>query len=1604
MTIRDLIKKLKEHKIDLSLDGNDLEINFDGDELPEHLLNEIRANKTGIIKFLRDVYGVEQEAIPQAPKQESYVLSSTQRRMWLVSQIEEANIAYNNTVFTRFNGNLDVNAFEKALHAMNERHEVLRTVFKVNAEGETRQFILPAEELGFSVVHKDLRNEKDPEAAAHDYITAVTLLPFDLEKGPLHAAYMVQVADDKRIFCNVTHHILSDGWSGGIYSQELVLLYEVFKAGQPNPLPPLRIHYKDYAEWQTNQLNNESNAGLKNYWLKQMEGELPLLDLLGDMPRPPLKTYNGATLYNYLSPELSKALKDFGKAQGGTLFMALLSAVNILLHRYSNQEDIIVGFPISGRDHPDVAGQIGCYINTLTMRTRFKGTDTAKELFENIRQVTLGAYEHQDYPFDELINNLDLVRDRSRNPLFDVVVVLHNATGATPVDASAEMVEGATAAIEQVATENPTNDLQVAGYNHTNVISKYDLDFDFGEQGDIVFTKIEYNTDIYKPATIEQMIAHLEAVIREMVSHPDLPINQLNLLSEAQKEQLLTGFNQTTVDYPKEKTIAALFEEQVAKAPDNLAVVFKNNRLTYKELDEKANKLAHYLQTKHSIQPDDMVGIMLDLSQNQLVAILGILKSGAAYVPIDVDYPKSRKELMVKDTAIKALITQTDYIFDLDFYSGDIVALDVQLDDMEAPAAPITSDATSKNLAYVMYTSGSTGTPKGVMVEQHSVVRLVKNTNYFAIAESDRVLSLSSYAFDGSVFDFFAALLNGASVFLPLKEELLDFQVLAKMIEDNGISMFYLTTALFNSLVDADFPKFSQLKHIMFGGERASLAHVRKFRAAHPNVKAMNVYGPTENTTFSTTYTVDALPENIVSLPIGSPINNTQCYIFNRYDPALPVPALGVVGEICVAGEGLARGYLNHPELTAEKFVDNPWVPGTKMYKTGDLGRWLPDGNIEFVDRKDDQVKVRGFRVELGEIETVLQQHPDIEMAVVMARPNSTGEKEIVAYLVSKESLNVTDLRSYLSVTLPAYMMPAHFVALDALPLGPTGKIDKKALPDPLESVMDSGVEYVAPRNDKEQQLVEVYEDVLKRQNIGVKDDFFALGGDSIKSIQVVARLKQRGYTLTIQDVLLQPVIENLADKMTLATRHASQETVEGIVPLSPIQHYFFEMPYDARHHYNQPILLSSVGTISEKDLRAALDKMVLHHDALRMVFTETAEGWQQENKGAELGYGFEVLERGDDATFVANCERLQTSIDLANGPLLKVALFRRPTGDQLLMIAHHLIMDGVSWRILVEDLATLYQQSVAGEPLTLPLKTDSFKHFQEKQVSYANGDTLREEEAYWEAIEATGLQKLPLDDSNGSNTVADAQVVSFMLDEAATNKLLTQCYKAYRTEINDILISAFGLAIAETFNMDKMTIALEGHGREDIGGDEDITRTVGWFTAMYPVTLDMQFRQDAVRQLIDIKETLHRVPNKGIGYGILRYLAKKPYQLNPEIAFNYLGDFGSGTTTEEGHQLFHFSSDYHGRFNAPHMQRASVLELNAMVVNGKMSLSIGYSNKQYQVATMEKLVKAYVQKLTELIEKLSAEENVTLTPVDFAYQGLSMDDLDKLNKMLGNQ
>jgi amino acid adenylation domain-containing protein/non-ribosomal peptide synthase protein (TIGR01720 family) len=1502
-------------------------------------------------------------------QQSSYRLSSSQHRLWVLSQFKEGNIAYNIPGAFIFEGDLDYAALEYAFTILQERHESLRTVFKEEGLGEIRQYINSVANTGFRITCKDLRTEREKKGKLKDLVQSDFMRPFDLTSGPLIRVVLYQVEDHKWVFSYVMHHIISDGWSMRILIKELLLLYNAFSKGEVNPLTPLRIHYKDYATWQQEQLSGKALKDHKAYWLKQFEGDLPSLEFPGDKLRPVVKTFNGGVINRRINSRLSNEIKSLSQKQGSTLFMSLLAAVTTLLYRYTGQEDIIMGSPVAGREHIDLEDQIGFYVNTLALRMRFNEGDNFQQLLKKAKQITLEAYEHQLYPFDELVDNLSFQKDMSRNALFDVMIVLHN----TNIDTDTE--------------KQSLGDIKVNKYeDRGHEISKFDLTFNFTETRNEIHTSIEYNSDIYQKDTIERLGEHLEQLIESIIEFPEWPISQLNYISEQEKSRLLMEFNATIANYPKSKTLVSLFEEQVKHIPDHVALIFEDKQFTYKELNELSNQLGGYLRKNYKIKPDDLVAIKLERSERMILSILGVLKSGAAYVPIDPDYPEERINYMLEDSNCKVLIDEKE----LEKFKKE---------EKKYKRENLKSVNKPDDLVYVIYTSGSTGRPKGCMLENRGVINRIEwMWNQYGYNSEDSILQKTTFTFDVSVWEIFMPLCWGTKMVLCQKEDVISPERVLRLIERHKITCLHFVPSIFNVFISTLFrdinaiKSLSSLTKVITSGEALSTETVRQWYEK-TGIVIHNLYGPTEA---SIDVTYFATSKNDLKIPIGCPIWNTQMYILDEHHQLC---AIGVIGEICIGGDGLARGYLNKPELTEQKFVSNPFKEGERMYKTGDLGRWLLDGNIEFVGRKDNQVKIRGYRIELGEIENALQSHIAIDSAVVIDKYNQEKERELVAYITGEEVLNASDIRVYLSGILPNYMIPGHFVQLDELPITSSGKIDRKRLPESYSLGIKTGVSYIAPRNELERHLVTVFEEVLKKTSIGIKEDFFVLGGDSIKSIQIVSRLKQKGYLLAIQDVLLYPVIENLAKRVKIITRLIDQGIVEGIVPFGPIQLSFLENNLQEKHHYNQSILLCSKDQISEKGLRHVLDKILLHHDVLRMVYRQTPFGWVQENKGAEQSYLIEVIENADEETFILHCEQVQSSMDLTHGPLFKVCLFRGANGDRLLLVAHHLIIDGVSWRILLDDLSSLYQQYLSGEVLHLPFKTDSFKYWMDKQIAYSQSEALQKEELYWSAMESIFIEPLPIDHPEGSNLMKHISSRSFLLNERLTEKLLTQCYKAYHTEINDIVLTALSLALKETFGLNKILINLEGHGREFIGADIDVTRTIGWFTTMYPVIFDMSYNGNIIRQLIEVKESLHRVPNKGIGYGILRYLKGKEYKFKPEITFNYLGDFGSGLATKQGDQLFEFLGDYHGREHAEDMQRDVVLDVSGIVVAGKIRLLLNYSNKHYKASTIEGLLVSYEKNLTDLIEQLSKEEKTHLSPVDLTYKDLSIEQVQELNK-----
>jgi amino acid adenylation domain-containing protein len=1056
--------------------------------------------------------------IARVPEQTSYPLSSSQRRLWVLSQFEEGNAAYNVPGVYVFEGALDVAALEASFQALIKRHEILRTVFKDDEQGEVKQFIHLPEAAGFNLVYRDLRQEAAAESLTKELVHLLFIKPFDLVTGPLLHAAIYQVADNKWVFGYVMHHIISDGWSKGILINELLQLYNAQIRQAADPLTPLRIQYRDYATWEQEQLNGPTLAYHKKYWLHKFEGELPVLELPGDHARPAIKTYNGGVVSTTFNKTLTAGIQSLSTAEGSTLFMGLLAAVKVLLYRYTNQADLVVGSLIAGREHADLENQIGYYLNTLALRTQFNGTDHYKALLENVKAVTLGAYEHQVYPFEELVNDLQLQRDMSRNPLIDVMVVLQNTERRETGDNKG--FEG----------------LTIHGYEAAEqLVSKFDLLFSFIETTNGLQLDLEYNSDIYRKETIRQLCVHLENLLADIIARPALPIEQLNYLTDEEKQTLLVTFNDTDTPWPRDTTMMQLFRAQTQQTPHAIALEFETETVTYEQLDVRSDQLAAYLQHA-GVTPDTLVPVCLERSPDMIIGILGILKAGGAYVPIDPAYPEDRIRYMLEDCNARIVVSSEHSKQKLPLVDGvEIISIngDNGMADMQANIA--LAGPAPHHLAYVIYTSGSTGKPKGVLVEHQGMLNhLFSKINELKIDAHTVLAYTAAYTFDISVWQMFAALLCGGRTIIYSSEMIYEPAALIQSIDEREVTILELVPSyLAAALREAGTATFKSLQYLLVTGEAVNKPLLAQW-FEHPvygAIPVVNAYGPTEASDDICHHIMRSTPPGI-NVPVGKPIQNMQVYVLGNSLQLCPV---GVAGEICVAGVGISRGYLNQPALTDQKFVANPYSTGTnnRLYRTGDLGRWLPDGTIEYMGRFDDQVKIRGYRIELGEIETVLLEAVHVAQAVVLAMDTDTGDKRLVAYIVPADGFDRDTIITHLRSRLPEYMVPAILIELDKIPLTVNGKLDRKALPDPAGPEVVTATEYVAPRNEVEEKMVAIWQELLGREKIGIRDNFFELGGHSIRAVQLISRINVTFLVrISIHSIFRDPTIENIAGQI----------------------------------------------------------------------------------------------------------------------------------------------------------------------------------------------------------------------------------------------------------------------------------------------------------------------------------------------------------------------------------------------------------------------------------------------------------------------------------------
>ncbi|MFP2933297.1 amino acid adenylation domain-containing protein, partial [Pyxidicoccus sp. 3LG] len=1132
--------------------------------------------------------------IPHVPRDRALPLSFAQQRLWYLDRLEPGNVAYNNAVALILRGTLDAAALGRALNEVVRRHEILRTTFTMADSGGVQR-IAPSLEVPILLTEAPGASEDAVERWAREQARR----PFDLEAGPLLRVTMLRVHDAEHVLLLVLHHIVSDGWSAGVLMHELATLYAAFTQGRPPPLPELPVQYADYSVWQLEWMRGAELKAEQDWW-RDVLADVPVLRLPTDRPRPPVQTYPGARLPVTVPRPLVDALSAVGRREGATPFMVLMAAWQVLLHAYSGQEDFAVGTPVAGRNRPELEPLVGCFINSIALRADLSGDPTFAELIGRVRRASLGAFAHQDVPFEKLVEALHVARDLSHTPIFQTMLVLHNT---------------------------PAPELSMSGVSIRSRLvptgaTKLDVMLDLVETREGLTGGLEYNTDLFDADSMSRLLGHLLRLLEDVAAAPERRLSRFSLLSEDERQRLLVTWNDTRTAFPDRATVHDLFQDQVARTPDAVAVSMGDTRLTFRELEARANQLAHHLR-RLDVRPGTLVGLCFRRSPDMVVALWAVLKAGGAYVPIDSAWPASRVAFLLEDTGLPVLLTEASLADALPVPSRGLLRLDADWERTAGrePMTPPGPLATADDLAYLIYTSGSTGQPKGVMVEHRGVVNyLCWALRAYGIDGGSGSPVHSPLSFDLTVTSLIAPLVAGRPVVLVQEEA--GVEGLGEALRSgSGFSLVKLTPTHLRMLAQQLRPgeAAGRTHAFVIGGEALTAEDVAFWREHAPDTRLVNEYGPTETVVGCCIHTVGAADPASGAVAIGRPIANTRLYVLDAHLRPVPV---GVPGELFIGGAGVARGYWRRPGLTAERFIPDGFStePGARLYRTGDRVRWGADGRLEYLGRTDFQVKVRGYRIELGEIESELRAHPSVGEAVAVVRDDGPSGARLVAYVVppdargSGEKPDPVALRVYLGERLPGYMVPSAIVALDALPLSANGKVIRRALPAPERQAPEArGAAASAPRTEVEEALVALWREVLGVERVGIHDDFFELGGDSILGLRIITRARAVGIELSPKQLFQHPTVARLAAVAgTRQTVRAEQGPVVGPVALTPIQHWFFDLGLEAPQWWNMSLLLEAKVPLDAAVLERALAHVVEHHDALRLRFTHAEDGWRQ--------------------------------------------------------------------------------------------------------------------------------------------------------------------------------------------------------------------------------------------------------------------------------------------------------------------------------------------------------------------------------------------------------
>ncbi|MBN1050268.1 non-ribosomal peptide synthetase [Clostridium botulinum] len=1523
----------------------------------------------GTIKELSEYINAKEisayKKIEKVSTSKYYIASSAQKRMYMLQELDKENTAYNIPGAIEFNEKLDIQKVKNTLLTLIDRHEILRTQFDV-IDGEVVQIVKKIGDVDFDIKELNVDDENELNKVLIDFAEN-----FNLSKTPLIKVGVIRIKDMKEILVYDMHHIISDGVSMSIMSKEFIQLYE------GKELPPLKVQYKDYCNWQRNLKSSREYENQQKYWMNKLDRDIPVLNIATDFSRPMVQQFDGQELKFKLDKCDTNKLKALAKETRTTMYMILLSAFNILLSKYSGQDDIIVGTPVSGRNHPDLENVIGLLVNTLAIRSKIDFEKSYLDFLNDIKSNTLEAFDNQDYQFEELLEQLDLYRDISRNPLFDVMFSWGK--------------------VENIDS--------ITQYNFYNNIAKFDIDMTAIELNDEIYLNIQYATSLFKRETIEKMSNHYINILKTLINNKQIKLKDIDILTRDEK-LILNNFNNNYKEIPKDTNVILLFEEQVEKSPNKIAVKCNDKKLTYKQLNDKSNKLARLLR-KNGVGRNKVVSVMMERSIDMLVSILSILKAGGAYVPIDIEYSDERIRNILNDSRASIALVNNETIK----YKESILETHTSIINVNSNLIDNEGEGNLDNineitdLAYVLFTSGSTGKPKGVMIEHLGLLNhILAMKESLNLSEESRIAQNASHCFDVSVWQFLTAITVGGRILIYPKDSVLDVKNFIEKIEEDKVTVLevvptYLSTML--DFLEEDRRQLINLQYLLITGETLIKKLVKRWFDNYKHVKVVNAYGPAEASDDTTLYIMDKLCDHEV-VPIGKSVQNVKHYVVDRYMNLCPI---GVVGELCVSGIAVGKGYINNEEKTKLTFIEDPFTDerGIRLYKTGDLARWLPSGDLEFIGREDYQVKIRGFRIELGEIESQMLKFEFLKEAVVTDMVNKYGSKYLSAYFVSDNKVDIEKLRKYLKEILPEYMIPSHFTQLDKFPLSSNGKISRRDMPEPKVDMDDRITKYATPRNEIEKLLVEIWKEVLGVDQIGIDDDFFELGGESIKAIRIISKLNKNKYVLDIKDLFANSNIRDVSQYISidLENKLISQKEVVGQAGLTPIQKWFFNQNFKEMNHWNQSVMLYRKDRFEEKLIIKVFNTILKHHDALRMVFKNIDGQIHQFNReNADNLFELKIFNYLEEFDFKnkikEECELLQKSLNLWSGDLVKLGLFKTSDGDYLAIIIHHLIIDGVSWRILFEDFAIGYEQLLNKEEIDIQEKCNSYLDWQKALEEYSYSKELLNQVDYWNKLLDVETKELCVDRkiNTKDRLVKNNEIIKLTFDKEHTRNLLKNANKSYNTNIDDLLITALMISINKWCGNDTVIVNMEGHGRQSIGKlGLDINRTIGWFTAEYPLILKLDTNRDVGYNIKNIKETLRSVPDKGVGYNILKYNRNDIFtkKVNPEISFNYLGDFDS----DLNNSIFDISEVSTGSAISENAHMLYKFDINAGISKGTLIMAFEYNTNEFKYETVKDFMNNYKECLCSLIDHCVNKEEVDVTPSDISNYNISIEQLD---------